>query len=60
LLDILWERHRRGAYLPPHVRASLTSRGPTIQIRSPCSTHRWLRQGATGKGRIWRITPALV
>ncbi|MBC9206820.1 hypothetical protein IBL26_08225 [Roseomonas aerophila] len=60
LLDMLWERHLRGAYLPQHVVARLTMRGPTIQIRSVCATYRWLRHPDTQNGGFWRITPSLV
>jgi len=59
LLDILWERHLRGAYLPLHVIAQPTTLGPSIQIDGTL-TLRWLRYAATREGGSWRITPRLV
>jgi len=60
LLDILWDRHLRGAYLPQHVIAQPTILGPSIQIDGTCITLRWLRYAATREGGSWRITPRLV
>lgn len=59
-LDILWDRHLDGKYLPLHVLASMTRRGPLIVLQGDVATHCRVKQRHLRDGRIWRKTLAAV